>query len=100
MTQFWTVARGAWFMVSCILVSLFWTFISGIYLDKVMPAFVDAGLDAGAGTAWDTTGVVTAFVNLDYFIPLLLSGIGIVVFFLSITRKHRYESEEQEYYYR
>lgn len=44
------------------------------------------------------TGVVTAFINLNYFIPVLLSGIGIVVFFLSITQIHRYESEEWERY--
>lgn len=98
MTQFWTVARGAWFMVICIVISLFWTFVSGMFLDRLMPAFLSAGLDGGAGTAWDSTGVVTAFINLNYFIPVLLSGIGIVVFFISIAQKHRYESEEWERY--
>lgn len=97
MTEFWTVARGAIFMVFTFLVSLILVFITGTVLDEMIPKFVDAGMDAGIGTSWDTTGPMTVMVNFVYLIPVVISLIGIVVFFLSITRRSRYEDSEPEY---
>jgi hypothetical protein len=97
MTGFWTVGRAAVFMVICFAVSLMLVFTTGALLDRMIPLFIDAGMDAGEGTAWDTTGPMTIMVNVVYMIPTVLSIIGIVVFFLSVTRRNRYEDEEYEY---
>ena len=70
----------------------------GMGHDMVYTMFRGMGIDAGAGTPWDSTRELWIQTGLLYFICSLPPIFGIIIFGLSITRRQRrdefYESGE------
>lgn len=94
MTDIQTMGRGMKFMIGCFITALTWAMLGGMLLDRMLIGLIDAGLTGGAGTRWDTTGSINVLINLNYMIPLIISGVGVAVYLRSLTRRNRIESME------
>lgn len=93
MTAFKDFIKGFVIMIIFALVGLMVLFSNGLIIDYIMDAFLAAGVDAGAGTAWDNNGNVNFIINLSYYIGLAIIAIGIIQFFITIVNVSRYDEE-------
>jgi len=74
------------------------SFCGGIALDAMSDAFIGAGLDQGVGTAYDSSGEINLLSNLFYVLCYALPLLGIGIMYVTITRRMRYDQQQQVYF--
>jgi preprotein translocase subunit SecG len=99
MSDFWTTLGGCIAGLFMILAGVMLVLVGGTFMDQTESASLSAGLDMGVGTDWDATGHVAFFRNIFYLICVALPIMGLVVMYLSITRRQRYDELQQDYTY-
>ena len=98
MTNFWTAYTGILIGLVLIFSGIMLSFCGGIALDAMSDAFVGAGLDQGVGTAYDSSGEISLLSNLFYVLCYALPLLGIGIMYVTITRRMRYDQQQQVYF--
>lgn len=99
MSDFWTAFNGCLIGLVLVLAGIMLSFCGGILLDAMGDSLLGAGLDQGMGTPYDSSGEINALTNLFYVLCYGLPLIGIGIMYVSITRRMRYDQQEQDYFY-
>lgn len=98
MTNFWTAYTGCLIGLVLIFSGIMLSFCGGIALDAMSDAFIGAGLDQGVGTAYDSSGEINLLSNLFYVLCYALPLLGIGIMYITITRRMRYDQQQQVYF--
>jgi len=98
MTNFWTAYTGCLIGLVLIFSGIMLSFCGGIALDAMSDAFIGAGLDQGVGTAYDSSGEINLLSNLFYVLCYALPLLGIGIMYVTITRRMRYDQQQQVYF--
>jgi len=98
MTNFWTAYTGILIGLVLIFSGIALSFCGGIVLDAMSDAFIGAGLDQGVGTAYDASGEISLLSNLFYVLCYALPLLGIGIMYITITRRMRYDQQQQVYF--
>ena len=98
MTNFWTAYTGILIGLVLIFSGIMLSFCGGIALDAMSDAFIGAGLDQGVGTAYDSSGEINLLSNLFYVLCYALPLLGIGIMYITITRRMRYDQQQQVYF--
>ncbi len=98
MTNFWTAYTGCLIGLVLIFSGIMLSFCGGIALDAMSDAFIGAGLDQGVGTAYDSSGEINLLFNLFYVLCYALPLLGIGIMYVTITRRMRYDQQQQVYF--
>ena len=98
MTNFWTAYTGCLIGLVLIFSGIMLSFCGGIVLDTMSDAFIGAGLDQGVGTAYDSSGEINLLSNLFYVLCYALPLLGIGIMYVTITRRMRYDQQQQVYF--
>jgi hypothetical protein len=98
MTNFWTAYTGILIGLVLIFSGIMLSFCGGIALDAMSDAFIGAGLDQGVGTAYDSSGEISLLSNLFYVLCYALPLLGIGIMYVTITRRMRYDQQQQVYF--
>jgi len=98
MTNFWTAYTGILIGLVLIFSGIMLSFCGGIALDAMSDAFIGAGLDQGVGTAYDSSGEISLLSNLFYVLCYALPLLGIGIMYITITRRMRYDQQQQVYF--
>ncbi len=89
MTEIWDVVEGIIFFISACLTGGIVAFVLGMVHDVGVKMLFSMGIDAGVGTAWDTTPQLNIVTNLFYAILFSFAVIGLLVMVLAIHRRVR-----------
>jgi len=92
MTDFWSFFEGFIIMVVGICLSAVLVLCAGMFLDNFLVGLTGAGLDAGAGTVWDTTGNVNILINLFYFACCMPAIFGVAAYFLITAKRSKLDA--------
>ena len=98
MTNFWTAYTGILIGLVLIFSGIMLSFCGGIALDAMSDAFIGAGLDQGVGTAYDSSGEINLLSNLFFVLCYALPLLGIGIMYVTITRRMRYDQQQQVYF--
>jgi len=98
MTNFWTAYTGCLIGLVLIFSGIMLSFCGGIALDAMSDAFIGAGLNQGVGTAYDSSGEISLLSNLFYVLCYALPLLGIGIMYITITRRMRYDQQQQVYF--
>lgn len=111
MTQrvgFWSAFGGLMIGLIMIISAIVLTLAGGMFLDEMGAAFANAGFTgtftADSGTVWDSSVLIMILNNLFYFICIGMAILGLIIMYVSVTRRMRYDRSRNIYsqddYYR
>jgi len=92
MTHFLSVWEGFVVMVACFIISAAIALFCGAIVDIADDAFNDADVYENAEGVWaEEVGQIRFFENLIYAVPYIISGLGILVFAVSVYERQEYD---------
>lgn len=101
MTDFWTVYEGFTVMVMTLVISFVLVFAGGLVIDTLFGTVEDVDLYGSlpGDSPWLEFTARDVVVNFYYIVVgVVLPFAGIGAFYLSITRQHRWDLEQNTYY--
>lgn len=89
---------GLIMIVSAIVLSL----AGGMFLDEMGATFANAGFSGSftsdAGTVWDSSTEIMVLNNLFYAMCIGMAILGLIIMYVSVTRRMRYDQSQNVYY--
>jgi hypothetical protein len=94
--SFLSVTQGFAIMITFMLIGLILSFGVGLFVDKFHDQATDMGLYDVKGS-WDMgAGSTNMMINIFYSIMWGLPIVGVLVFFITLVSKNRYDQEQYQ----
>jgi hypothetical protein len=89
MTDFWTVENAFFVMILMIVIGVVLALVVSPNVDMVIHMLRNMGFDAGAGTAWDTSGTFWTIHNIFRIVLYSPAPLGVIIFIIACTKRQR-----------
>lgn len=100
MTDFGSVYQGFTVMLICLVAGPLLVFSGGYIIDSVLGSVEDMGLydDIPSDSSWLNFSLRDHMINIYYIVSgVLIPFFGVAVFYLTITRRHRWDYQQNIY---